>query len=86
MEADISGNAISNDSSIAWIEVRSSSTSVTCHFLEFDAMLCELEGTALTQSISSFLLPEIETSGITNINVANSSTSPATMRVVKPGQ
>lgn len=73
------GSGLSASDRTGWFRVESSgATKVVGFFLAFNETLTTLDGTdASSKTLASFVLPEIEDSGFTQIHVANPSTAPA---------
>lgn len=72
LDVSLFGRGTAARSGPAWLKSESSSPSVLGCFLAFDGSLAVLDGAeALTGGLTSFVFPEVETEGFTEMRIAN---------------
>jgi len=80
VDIQLFGAGLMNRSSVGWIKLESTVTEITGFTLIFDSLLSTLDGgPAFVNPLSSFVLPEIEDQGFTDLHIANPNGSSVVM-------
>ncbi len=80
VDTDLLGSGLRSASAVGWIKVESTVQEVVGFFLNFNDRLSFLDGADVSSAnLKSFILPEIEDQGFTQIHVANPDPAPATL-------
>jgi hypothetical protein len=78
VDAQVFGSGLPGNNPVGWFKLDSSSSRVAGFFLMFNSSLSVLDGADVSsKSLTSFILPEIEDQGFTQIHVANLNSSSA---------
>jgi hypothetical protein len=82
VDTELFGAAVGGSASLGWIRVDSTSASVAAFYLMFDGQLNVLDGAnMLGTPLSTFVLPEVDDQGVTQVNVANPNERDAVVRL-----
>lgn len=82
MDLDVFGNGIANSSRNGWIKLESTNSDVDGFFLTFDRDLTIMDGASLGfATLKTFVFTQIETAGLTKINLVNPSSTAANVRI-----
>ena len=80
MDSEIFGVGLSAAKPVGWVLVESTLSKITGLFLMFNASLSVMDGADVSSNtLTSFLLPDVEDTGFTQIHVANPNGDPAEM-------
>ena len=78
IDNEIFGPGFSKQNSVGWVRLESNNDQVVGFFLSFNASLEALDGADVSSdTLTSFVLPEIHRDGFTRIHVANPNDTPA---------
>ena len=80
VDTELLGSGLRSKSSVGWIKLESTVQKIVGFFLNFNDGLSFLDGADVSSTtLTSFILPEIENQGFTQIHVANPDPAPATL-------
>jgi hypothetical protein len=82
LAGEIFGPGLDSAAAVGWIKVEGNVPQVAGFFLAFDARLTRMDGADVSPAVlSSFVFPELQGGGVTNLHIANPNQDPTVVNI-----